>query len=159
MEAIWDSLWIWICRSRSQSRSHKEPSQCIDSGDAAMYPRGGKFWDPWSWPSVHNLECWCYSPYCGKSSLICLNALNNSLIRLYSLNTIQYWLHTKRMTLKFLIFGHGHSGIGRWNTSKILIFLYICNGMCRGYINLMGLVMCALSMNHTVLTASGLLSM
>lgn len=65
MEAVWNTLRIWICRSRSQGRSHKEPGQCIDSSDAAMYPRGGLFCDPWSWPSVHDLECWCCYPCCG----------------------------------------------------------------------------------------------
>ena len=66
METFQDSLWIWVCRNCALGRSHKESGQCIDSGNAAMYPWGGFFQHPWSWPFVYHLGCWCHSSHYSK---------------------------------------------------------------------------------------------
>ena len=66
METFQDSLWIWVCRNCALGRSHKESGQCIDSGNAAMYPWGGFFQCLWSWPFVYHLGCWCHSSHYSK---------------------------------------------------------------------------------------------
>ena len=112
METFWDSLWIQICRSHALGQSHEESGQHVDSGNAVMYPWGGIFQHPWSWPFVYHLGCWCHSSHYSKFFYFILSFFTTHCSdflawKAYNISWIQ-----RKMMFEVFIFGHVHFGIG-----------------------------------------------